>query len=73
VDVEQPSAQQLELLEEAKISDLLSDVGHLRFEASGVAVKDGFFYVIFDDSNSIGCIKDGLGRATEENRLIKQN
>lgn len=73
VDTGQPPAQQLELLEEAKISDLLPDAGDMRFEASGVAVKDGFFYVIFDDSTDIGCIKDGLGRATEENHLIQQN
>src|SRR3981081_3484672 len=73
VDTGQPPAQQLELLEEAKISDLLPDAGDMRFEASGVAVKDGFFYVIFDDSTDIGCIKDGLGRATEENHLIQEN
>jgi hypothetical protein len=73
MDAQQPPAQQLELLEEAKISDLLPGVGDLRFEASGVAVKDGFFYVIFDDSTYISCIKDGLSRVTQENRLIQQN
>lgn len=73
MDTRQLPAQQLELLEEAKISDLLPDAGDLRLEASGVAVKNGFFYVIFDDSTHIGCIADGLGRATEKNRLIQQN
>ena len=73
VDAKQPPAQQLELLEEAKISDLLPDAGDMRFEASGVTAKDGLFYVIFDDSTYIGCIKDGLSRGSEENRLIQQN
>jgi hypothetical protein len=73
VHAEQPPAQQLELLEEAKISELLTDASDLRFEASGVVAKDGFFYVIFDDSTHIGCIRDGLSRAVEENHLIRQN
>jgi hypothetical protein len=73
VHAEQPLAQQLELLEEAKISDLLPDAGDLRFEASGVVAKDGFFYVVFDDSTHIGWIRDGLSRAAEEHHLIRQN
>jgi hypothetical protein len=72
-DAEQPPVQQLELLEEAKISELLPDERDLRFEASGVAAKDGFFYVIFDDSTHIGCIKDGLSRAAGEHYLIRQS
>jgi hypothetical protein len=73
VDADQPPGQQLELLEEAKISELLPHVRDLRLEASGVVAKDGFFYVIFDDSTHIGCIRDGLTRAAEENHLIRQN
>src|SRR5689334_10436577 len=69
----QPSAPHLELLEEAKICDLLPDAGDLRLEASGVVAKDGFFYVVFDDSTHIGCIRDGFSRVSEENHLIRQN
>lgn len=73
VNVGQPPAQQLELLEEAKLADLLPGAGDLRFEASGVVAKDGFFYVIFDDSAHIACIRDGLLRAAGEHYLIRQN
>ncbi|GHO99297.1 hypothetical protein KSF_093450 [Reticulibacter mediterranei] len=68
----QPPVEQLELLEEAKISELLPGIADQRFEASGVVARDGWFYVIFDNSTNIGCIKDGL-RATEGNHLIEQN
>jgi hypothetical protein len=71
--VNQPPAPQLDLLEEAKIAELLPDERDLRFEASGVVAKDGFFYVIFDDSTHIGCIADGLERASEEHHLIRQS
>lgn len=73
VYVKQLQTLQLELLEEAKISDLLPDAEDLRFEASGVVAKDGFFYVVFDDSTYIGCIKDDFSRVSEENHLIRQN
>src|SRR5438105_354646 len=68
-----PPVQQLALVEEAKIYDLLPDAEKRRFEASGVVAKDGFFYVIFDNSTNIGCIRDGLSRGIEENHLIQQN
>src|SRR5690349_138557 len=68
-----PPIQQLALVEEAKIYDLLPEVEEHRFEASGVVAKDGFFYVIFDNSTNIGCIRDRLSRGIEENRLIRQS
>lgn len=70
---EQPPVPQLELLEEAKIFEVLGDATDLRLEASGVLAKDGFFYVIFDNLAHIGCIGGGLSRAAKENHLIRQD
>lgn len=70
--IKQSPVEQLELLEEAKISELLPGVAGQRFEASGVVARDGWFYVIFDNSTNIGCIRDGL-HAIEGNRLIEQS
>ena len=65
-------AVQLELLREAKVCDLLGDVAKERFEASGVVVVDGVFYVIFDNTSLIGRIGAGLSPEDEQNRLIAQ-
>jgi hypothetical protein len=55
---ELPAGPRLALLAEAKITDLLGDSPTGRFEASGVVVKDGVSYVVFDDSPHIARIAD---------------
>ena len=62
--------QQLELVREAKILDLLPGSLDPRLEASGVLVKDGMFYVIFDNMPHIACISPELSRAG--NHMIMQ-
>lgn len=45
----------LQLVSESKIRDLMPpDQASNRWEASGVLVKDGFFWVVFDDRAEIG-------------------
>ena len=43
----------LELVQEARISELLKDAGDKRYEASGVHLKDGYLHIIFDDNQSL--------------------
>jgi hypothetical protein len=58
----------LNLVHEAKICDLMMQPTK-RWEASGVLVKDGFFYVVFDDRTKIGRFSDDL-RSNERNGLF---
>ena len=45
----------LKLVRETKICDLMTyDQPAKRWEASGVLVKDGYFFVVFDDRTDIG-------------------
>jgi hypothetical protein len=49
------------LVREAKICDLLMcDQPNTRWEASGVLVKDGHYFVVFDDRTEIGRFSDDL-------------
>src|SRR6516225_3800749 len=49
------------LVREAKIRDLLvCDQPKTRWEASGVLVKDGDYFVVFDDRTEIGRLSDDL-------------
>jgi hypothetical protein len=66
----QTAMQQLELVREAKILGLLPGSLDPRLEASGVLVKDGMFYVIFDNLPHIACISPELSRAG--NHMIMQ-
>ena len=59
----QTAIRQLELVKEAKIFDILEGSLDPRLEASGVLVKDGLFYVIFDNLPHIACIGPELSRA----------
>jgi hypothetical protein len=43
----------LELVQEAKIAELLGEGAGKRYEASGVHFKDGYLYVVFDDAPHI--------------------
>jgi hypothetical protein len=51
----------LELVRESKISELLSsDNPKARWEASGILVKDGFYFVVFDDRTELARIASDL-------------
>jgi hypothetical protein len=51
----------LNLVREAKICDLMMcDQPTTRYEASGVLVKDGQYFVVFDDRTEIGRFSDDL-------------
>ena len=51
----------LKLVRERKIGELLScDKPKTRWEASGVLVKDGAYFVVFDDRTEIACISADL-------------
>jgi hypothetical protein len=51
----------LSLVREMKIRDLLaSEQPTSRWEASGVLVKDGYYFVVFDDRTEIGRFTDDL-------------
>ncbi|MCB1142789.1 MAG: hypothetical protein H7A24_03870 [Leptospiraceae bacterium] len=57
-----------ELIDEKKISDLIHKKNN-KFEASGVASLDGFFYVIFDNHSIIAKIPHDLNK--KESQIIK--
>lgn len=60
----------LKLVRESKISDLLpSEPTTKRWEASGILVKDGHYFVAFDDRTEIARISDDLEPDTT-NRLV---
>src|SRR4029079_1836658 len=51
----------LKLIDERKICELVScDKPTKRWEASGVLVKDGHYFVVFDDRTEIARISDDL-------------
>jgi hypothetical protein len=66
---EHAAAPQLILEAEAKIAHVLGDPATERFEASGVVLKDGTFYVIFDNTPHIAAIPKLAPGA--DSRLIK--
>jgi len=60
----------LNLVREAKICDLTAcDQQTTRYEASGVLVKDGHYFVVFDDRTEIGRFSDDL-QPTNTNGLF---
>lgn len=63
----------LELIREAKISDILGDALGPRLEASGVLARDGLFYVVFDNLPHIARIGPQLSAEAAGNRLIIQH
>ena len=64
--------KQLELVKEAKVSDILGSKLDPRLEASGVLAKDGAFYVIFDNLPHIALIGPELS-AAGANQVIEQH
>jgi hypothetical protein len=69
----QAARQQLELIKEAKVSDILGERLDPRLEASGVLAKDGLFYIIFDNIPHIACIGASLSPAAVANHVIEQD
>jgi hypothetical protein len=64
------TAQTLKLVREAKICDLMAcDQPTKRWEASGVLVKDGYYFVVFDDRTEIGRFSSDL-QSHESNGLF---
>jgi hypothetical protein len=64
------TAPTLSLVREAKIRDLMTcDRPAKRWEASGVLVKDGSFYVVFDGRAEVGRFSDDL-RPDQANGLV---
>ncbi len=61
---------QLQLVREAKISDLLKGRREKRYEASGVHFVDGFLYVVFDDSTDVLRISPDWDASQETPALI---
>ena len=60
----------LKLVRERKICELMScDKPTKRWEASGVLVKDGHYFVVFDDRTEIARISDDL-RAQQYERTV---
>lgn len=68
-----PDFPTLELVKEAKIHSLLPG-GSLddRLEASGVCLKDNFFYVIFDNSPHIARLDVSLAAGHPDHTLLRQ-
>jgi hypothetical protein len=64
------AAPTLKLVRESKLCDLMPcDPPSKRWEASGVLVKDGRYFVVFDDRTEIGRVSDDL-RPDEANGLF---
>ena len=63
----------LKLVKETKIYSLLPDgSADDRLEASGVCVRDGCFYVIFDNSPHIARLESSLTPGHPENAMLRQ-
>jgi hypothetical protein len=60
----------LELVQEARISDLLKGAGEKRYEASGVYLMDGYLHIVFDDKPRLLRIKPDWLHAGEEPNLL---
>lgn len=56
----------LELVQEARIRDLLDGAGEERYEASGVYLKDDYLHVVFDDAPRLARIRPDWLHAGEE-------
>ena len=69
----QTTMRQLELVQEAKIFELLAGVLDPRLEASGVLAKDGMFYVIFDNLPHIARLGAEISPQAGGNRIIWQD
>jgi hypothetical protein len=60
----------LELVQEARIGELLKGAGDKRYEASGVHLKDGYLHIIFDDNPCLLRIRPDWRQEGEEPCLL---
>jgi hypothetical protein len=68
---DQPGVPVLDLVAEAKIHEVLGDPAEKRLEASGVCIKDGLFYVTFDNSSRVARIAPELEAQGAGNRMFE--
>lgn len=68
--MKQDTVTVLELVQEARIRDLLKGAGEERYEASGVYLMDGYLHIIFDDRPRLLRIKPDWLYAGEEPNLL---
>ncbi len=68
--MKQSLAPVLELVQEARIGELLQGAGDNRYEASGVHYKDGYLHVIFDDDPHLMRLKPDWQAAGDEPVLL---
>jgi hypothetical protein len=64
--MDQDNATFLEIVQEARIGELLKGNGDKRYEASGVHLKDGYLHIIFDDNPGLLRIRPDWNHAGEE-------
>jgi hypothetical protein len=61
----------LELVQEARIGDLLKGASDKRYEASGVHLKDGYLHIVFDDEPTLLRLRADWLHAGEEPELLE--
>ena len=64
------AAVELDLVREAKISDLFKASKDKRYEASGVHLKDGYLHIVFDNLPHIMLLRPDWYQATEEPNVL---
>jgi hypothetical protein len=68
----QPRHPTLELVTEGKIREFLAGSADDRLEASGVCFRDGYFYVIFDNSPHVARLESSLTIGHPASILLRQ-
>jgi hypothetical protein len=68
--MKQDKATVLELVQEARISELLKGAGGKRYEASGIFLKDGWLHIVFDDTPRLLRIRPDWSQSGEEPILL---
>jgi hypothetical protein len=68
--MKQDTATVLELVQEARIGELLKDAGDKHYEASGVHMKEGYLHIIFDDDPRLLRLRPDWQHAGEEPDLL---
>jgi hypothetical protein len=62
----------LQLVQEAKLQEVLGLSAESRLEASGVVARDGHIYVVFDNSSEIAFVHGELLHRADVNRVISK-
>lgn len=71
--MKQNPAPVLEVIDEVRIADLLMFDGRADYEASGVHLKDGYLYIVFDNDASMLRLRPGWHQAAESPILLGLN